>query len=560
MSLTFDGSGVPRLRAPSVPARWASRPVIGIETLAVCVSLYFALACNGRFFAGVLAGRDWAESGTWLFGACMLLLLTALHTLLLSLVLHRWIARPLLTLLILMSALSTYYMQRYGVLLDPTMVRNVLHTEPAEAVELLSWGLLLQLVREAVLPIALLWWVQLHRRPIWLAVWIRLGTLLLAGGLVLLAVLLVFQDFSALMRNKKELRYLITPANVMYSMARVLAGDARAANLVRTAVGADARLGPSWAGRTKPALFVIVVGETARAANWGLNGYARQTTPELSQLKVLNFSDVAACGTNTETSLPCMFSAIGRRDYDEGRIRSSESLLHVLAHAGFQVLWRDNQSGCKGVCVGLPKEQLDQLSVPGLCAGGRCFDEILLHGLDTVARDAQGNLVVVLHMLGNHGPAYFKRYPDAFEHFKPACQKDELRQCSRAEIVNAYDNALRYTDRVVAQVIGFLQQLQARFDTAMIYVADHGESLGENGLYLHGIPYAIAPREQLNVPMVWWLSEGFSASFGLDPRCLSAQTTRPWTHDHLFHSVLGLLQVSTQAYEPALDVSAACRS
>lgn len=529
------------------------------DGLALCVSLYFALACNAPFFTGTMAGRSWAERGTWVFAGSMVVLLTALHLLLLCLVLHRWIARPLLSVLIVVTALAMYYMQRFGVFLDPTMLRNVLHTGLTEANELVGWWMLPHLLLYAALPIGLLWRVQLARRSMRRALLTRVAALAAAAGLVVASLLSVFQDFSALMRNQKQLRYLVTPANVLYSTARVLAGDAREANTIRTAVGTDARLGPSWAGRTKPALLVIAVGETARAANWGLNGHARQTTPELSTLDVLNFPDVTACGTNTETSLPCMFSAIGRRDYDEDRIRTSESLLHVLKRAGFDVLWRDNQSGCKGVCAGLPEERLDQLQVPGLCADGRCLDDILLRGLDTVARDTKGNLVLVLHMLGNHGPAYFKRYPDAFRRFTPTCDTGELSKCGPQEIVNAYDNALLYTDHVLAGIIAFLKAREPRFDSAMLYVSDHGESLGENGLYLHGVPYAIAPSEQLKVPMVWWLSPGFTSSFGLDRECLVAQTARPWTHDHLFHSVLGLLQVQTSVYEPVLDVSATCR-
>ena len=539
---------------------WPSwRPTMTTEALALCVGLFFALACNGRFLAGALAGRDWAEGATWVFGACMLILLTALHTLLICLVLHRRFARPLLAVLIVVAALATYYMQRFGVFLDPSMLRNVLHSDPAEAGELVGWWMLPHLMFYAALPMVLLWWVQLPHRSLRRAVLSRLAAIAVAAVLVVVSLLLVFQDFAALMRNQRELRYLITPANVVYSSARVLIGNTREASRARTVVGADARLGPAWQARSRPALFVVVVGETARAANWGLSGYARQTTPELAKLDVLNFRDVSACGTNTETSLPCMFSAIGRRDYDEDRIRGSESLLHVLQRAGFGVLWRDNQSGCKGVCAGLPQEQLDQLRLPELCNGDRCLDDILLHGLDAIVRDTQGNLMLVLHMLGNHGPAYFKRYPDALRRFTPTCDTPNLGKCSRQEIVNAYDNALLYTDRVLANIIAFLKQRESRFDTAMLYVSDHGESLGESGLYLHGVPYAIAPSVQLKVPMVWWLSPGFTSSFALDRDCLAAQTAKPWAHDHLFHSVLGLLQVQTSVYEPALDVSAACR-
>lgn len=528
-------------------------------SLAVWAGLFFALAANATFLSTVLAGRDpWAPS-SWLFASAMLVVLAAMHTLLLSFVMLRPLAKPLLALLIVATAFATYYMQRFGIYLDPTMLRNVLKTDPTEAGELFGWGMVPHLLLFAGLPLLVLWRLRLaHQRWAHALAW---RTAAVVGSLALLAgaLLLVFQDFSAQMRNQKEVRYLITPANFIYSAVRVSTDSAREAQLPRTQIGLDAKLAPSWAARTKPALLVLAVGETARANNWGLNGYVRQTTPQLAARDVINFGDVTGCGTNTETSLPCMFASIGRRDYDERRIRTSESLLHVLQRAGFEVLWRDNQSGCKGVCDGLPTQQLDNARMPEWCDGGRCLDEVLLQGLESIARDAKGNLVVVLHMLGNHGPAYFKRYPAAFRRYAPTCDTGELRQCSRQEIVNAYDNALLYTDHVLARTIDFLQLQAGRHDTALVYVADHGESLGEKGLYLHGVPFAIAPDEQTKVPMTWWLSPGYSSSFGLDTACLKQQAAKPQTHDNLFHTTLGLLQVQAREYEPALDITRTCR-
>jgi len=257
--------------------------------------------------------------------------------------------------------------------------------------------------------------------------------------------------------------------------------------------------------------------------------------------------------------VPCMFSPWGRRDYDEKRIRSSESLLHVLQHAGVGVLWRDNQSGCKGVCDGLPQQLMSQADDPTLCDNERCLDEILLRGLDERLAAATGPGVLVLHQLGNHGPAYYKRYPAAFRRFLPPCDSADLRQCKRDQIVNAYDNAVLYTDHVLAQLIAMLRARADTLDSALIYVSDHGESLGENNLYLHGLPYAIAPQEQTRVPMVMWLSSGWARRFGLDTRCLRARAAEPAQHDNLFHTVLGLLDVRTRVLDPAMDLTAGCR-
>ena len=543
-----------------VPARWrAWRPMLTSTRLAVVAGVFFALTANTAFLSAALAGRDPSTAASWLFALALVATLAALHVLLLSVVLVRPFARPLLALLITITAFATYYMQRFGVYLDPTMLRNVIGTDPAEAGELFGWSMLPHLLVFGVLPLLLLWRMRVVRQPLGRALVLRLAVMVGATLVLIAAMLPVFQDFSALMRNHKAMRYLITPGNLVYSTARALGDGASEAQLARTPVGTDARLDTSWATRTKPTLLVLAVGETARAASWGLNGYRRQTTPELAAREVINFPDVKACGTNTETSLPCMFAAVGRRDYDERRIRTSESLLHVLNRAGFQVLWRDNQSGCKGVCDGLAEERLDDVKRLPLCDGSRCLDAALLEGLDTVARDAQGNLVVVLHMLGNHGPAYHKRYPEAFRRFTPTCDTGELHQCTREQVVNAYDNALLYTDHVLAKTIGFLQSQSQRFDTALVFVSDHGESLGEKGLFLHGVPYAIAPDEQTQVPMTWWLSPGYAASFGLDTACLRREAAAARTHDHLFHTVLGLLQVHAREYEVGLDITRPCR-
>lgn len=538
---------------------FSGRPTLTSTSLTVLAGLFFGLTGNFPFLSAVLAGRDpWLPS-SWLFTLAMLVALAAVHVLLLSLVVARPLAKPLLALLIVATAFAMYYVQRFGIYLDPTMLRNVLKTDPAEAGELFGWGMLPHLLLFAGLPLLVLWRVQLARQPWIRALAWRLATIAGAAVLLVGALLLVFQDFSAQMRNQKEIRYLITPANFIYSALRVSVDSTHEAQTARTPIGLDARLDASWTTRSRPALLVLAVGETARAANWGLNGYARQTTPQLAQRDVINFPDVTACGTNTETSLPCVFAAIGRRDYDERRIRTSESLLHVLNRAGFQVLWRDNQSGCKGVCDGLAAEQTDSAKRSEWCDGGRCLDEVLLQGLDTVASDAKGNLVVVLHMLGNHGPAYYKRYPEAFRRFTPTCDTGDLRQCSREQVINAYDNALLYTDHVLAKTIDFLQSQASRYDTALVYVSDHGESLGEKGLYLHGVPYAIGPDEQTKVPMTWWLSSGYTSSFGLDTACLKQAAEQAQTHDNLFHTTLGLLQVQSREYEPSLDITRACR-
>ena len=542
-----------------------------VEQLLLVASVFWALTANRLFLLAALKDRVYSEPATWAFALTLLVMLAALHFLLLALVSNRWSVKPLLTLLIVGTAFATHFMQSYGVYLDPSMMRNVMRTDVAEARELLSWGLLPHLLLYAVLPLFVLWRVRLVQHGWARSALVRTGSLLLAAVLLVGALLLVFQTFASLMRNHKEMRYLVTPGNYLWSISAVAAAQAKGAAQPRMAIGLDATPGPQMKARqragagatARPLVVVLVVGETARAANWGLSGYSRQTTPELARLQVINFPNVSACGTNTEVSLPCMFAPLGRRDYDEARILGSESLLHVLARAGVAVHWRDNQSGCKGVCAGLPQDEVVAINPAGVCSEGRCLDEGLLSGLDEKLAglaSSGGTRFMVLHQLGNHGPSYFRRYPSAFARFKPACQSDDLQTCSREEIVNAYDNALLYTDHVLASLITKLQAASNTVDSVLLYASDHGESLGENNLYLHGLPYAIAPDVQKRVPMVAWFSAGAPAGLGLDTACLQRRAQQPTAHDHLFHTVLGLLDVQTALYERTWDLAADCHA
>ena len=559
------------LRAASSPSFSATSPrgflppfciQATVEQLLLAASLFWALASNHLFVSAALKDRSLSEPSTWGFGVALVVMLAALHFVLLAPFANRWTVKPLLAVLVVCTALASHFMQSFGVYLDPSMMRNVLRSDVHEARELLSWGLLLHLLLDAVLPLMVLWRVRLVQRTWWRSGAARLGSLVLAVLVLVGALLLVFQSFSSLMRNHKEMRYLVTPANYIWSTGSVLAASAKGAAQPRLPIGLDAQAGSRMVARTKPLVLVLVVGETARAANWGLNGYSRQTTPELAQLPVINFPQVTACGTNTEVSLPCMFAPVGRRNHDESRIRGSESLLHVVARAGVGVHWRDNQSGCKGVCEGLPQDEVAALNPAGLCRDGRCLDEGLLAGLDErlgKLKGSRGTQLMVLHQLGNHGPSYFRRYPSAFARFSPACQQDDLQKCSREEITAAYDNALLYTDHVLASLMAKLQAFAGDVDSAVIYVSDHGESLGENNLYLHGLPYALAPDLQKQVPMVAWFSAGAPASLGLDTACLRARAQQPVAHDHLFHTLLALLDVKTALYEREWDLTQGCQ-
>ncbi|HKW84400.1 MAG TPA: phosphoethanolamine transferase domain-containing protein, partial [Burkholderiaceae bacterium] len=319
------------------------RPMIRVETLVLVVVAWMIATLNGAWWSAVGAGRDWARPANWLFVIACFAALTLLHFAVIAAFSNRWIVRPLLTLLVLCSAAAAYFMHTFNVILDPTMIENVLKTDANEAADLVNFELIGWILAWSALPVAFIWLVRLQRLPLLRAVLVRAGTVLGALVLGVLAILPISRDISSFMRNQREARYLITPSNYLWGLALNTFHNTKDANAPREPVGRDAHMMRVASG-TPPHVLVLVVGETARAENFSLLGYARPTNPELAKLDITAFSQVKSCGTSTEVSVPCMFSPYGRADYDEHRIRSSETLLDVLVRAGYRVRWIDNQS------------------------------------------------------------------------------------------------------------------------------------------------------------------------------------------------------------------------
>ncbi|WP_457443320.1 phosphoethanolamine transferase [Roseateles sp. P5_E4] len=498
-------------------------------------------------------------------------MVTAATGALLSLLAWPRFIKGLLVVLLLSAGALAHFIGSYGIVFDPTMVTNMVQTDVRETRDLLSWRLLVSIGLLGALPA---WW--LLRRPTAprQALPKRLGGNVVAFGLGLVAMVLlalsVFADLSSTMRNYKTIRYMVTPLNAVYSISSAALRRQAAPSGPPAVIGVDARLLPRAEG-ARPPLLLFVVGETARSMNFSLNGYARQTNPELAKLpssNLISLRQVTSCGTATAASLPCMFSPLGREAFGDVK-GTQENLLDVLQRAGLAVLWLDNQSGCKGLCDRVPNSSTAKLpegAAPlpaGLCDGEECFDEALLHELDKriAALDpvrVKRGVVLVMHQMGSHGPAYFKRSPPDLKPFQPECKSNALQQCPREQVVNGYDNTLVTTDRLLARSIAWLQAQQA-FDVGMLYVSDHGESLGENGLYLHGMPYAMAPAEQTHVPMVLWVPEGGGLAASLKPGCLQGLRDKPASHDNLFHTAMGWVGARSDVYKADWDLLAGCR-
>jgi lipid A ethanolaminephosphotransferase len=347
----------------------------------------------------------------------------------------------------------------------------------------------------------------------------------------------------------------VAPLNFVAGTAHFAATE-WAANVVRAPRGKDARAAYPI---PKTRLLVLVLGETARAQNHGLNGYSRGTTPHMRAAGGFYFADTEACGTATTISVPCIFSGLSREDFSMVKGRQNETLIDVVKRSGARVLWLDNDSGCKDVCTAAEYHDLTGSQDPRFCPEpADCHDEMLLEGLEARMRADKRDTLVVLHLKGSHGPAYYRRYPPQFEKFTPVCRSTDLASCEIAAIVNAYDNSILYTDHVVGRVIEILRNQSDRYATALLYVSDHGESLGEGGLFLHGLPNSIAPREQTRVPMYAWVSPQFLQLEAWDPSCMQRQTAIPRSHDNVYATVLGFMEVNSVEYRPELDLFEPC--
>lgn len=498
-----------------------------------------------------------------LFLASLPLVLFCLFNLMLTpLLALPFLRRPLLVLLVVVSAACSYFMLHYNVLIDRSMVQNVFETNQAELNAYLSLPLLLTLLALGVLPAAGLALVRTTSGAGSIRSLLVWPVSVLASLLVLLAIGFAFyKDYSSLLRNNRHIRDQVLPLNVVRHTHGYLKGLYSTRQQPLRAIGMDAQRAPG----PRRKLVILVVGETARSQNFQLNGYPRATNPRLSRKEgVISFNDVSSCGTATAISVPCMFSQMTRGQYDDVRAATEENVLDILQRTGISVLWRNNNNGgCKGVCERVPTEDMPALKVAGQCvnADGTCYDGVLLHQLGARIDAINGDALIVLHQLGSHGPTYFERYPAASRAFSPTCDSNQIQHCSNEALVNTYDNTLVHTDHLLGKAIDLLQGYADQRDVALIYVSDHGESLGERGMYLHGTPYFIAPREQTQVPMVMWFSTEFSHNAGLDLACMRGNALhRAYSHDNVFHSLLGLFGVSSTVYQRDLDVFAGCRT
>lgn len=490
-------------------------------------------------------------TGNGLDYICINLIIGLLLFIATNLLLWKHSTKILSCIFIVLNAVCLYFMSTFNISIDKIMLLNALETDTAESLDLLNHKFFTFVLLSGVVPCALLFFINIKFSSFKKELIRRLITILTCAAVIASMAFADFKYTAQFLRNNRDLKYDLLPVNyvgAVISAVKIL----RRSNHEYITVGTDAVYTPQNTN-DKPNLIVLVIGETARAANFSLGGYEHDTNRDLLPYAkdLFYFEQTKSCGTSTAVSLPCIFSAQPRKHFKPGSEVYTDNLLDIFKRSGYNVLWRENNSGCKNIC--------NRVETETFCSNYACKDEILLKNFEQKINSYKGNSLVVLHQQGSHGPAYFNRYPKEFERYTPTCQTEDLSQCSQQQVINTYDNSLAYTSYMLAQTIKQLQKLSASHNVILLYVSDHGESLGENGLYLHAAPYLIAPEEQTQVPFLIWLTNENAKAFNIDSECLRQKLSQPQSHDNLFHTMLHLGGIKTQVYNQELDILAECR-
>jgi lipid A ethanolaminephosphotransferase len=517
--------------------------------LILIVAAFLTLTGNFTFLEKTILVYPLSEN--WLFVGSLLVWLFVFLSALLLLLCYRHTIKPILIILLMISSIVSYSTNNFGIVFDHNMIANTFETNTTELLDLVSFKSFIYLLFFGLLPSYFVWTTTITKAPLKTQLWQRIKAFVIMMFIFVLLTMSFYKPLSSFARENPDLKMYIIPTYYLYSMTKYVGTKFNTSTTPFSQIGLDAKINKK---ENKQRLLVLVLGETARVDRFSLNGYKRQTNPMLEKEEVVSFQNMTSCGTDTSLSVPCMFSSLDRSNYSHSKGKNMSNVLDIVSHSGVEVLWLDNNSDSKGVADRVTFKDYRLTGVNPIC-DIECRDEGMLAGLqDFIDTNLDKDMLVVLHTMGSHGPAYYKRYPDSFEVFLPACQTNQLNECNDEEINNAYDNTIVYTDYVLSKLIAVLENNTKVDESAMFYVSDHGESLGENGLYLHGMPYLIAPDEQKKVAALMWFNEGLSQSLDID--AIKEKIEVPLSHDNLFHTLLGFMNIETEVYQQDMDIIA----
>jgi lipid A ethanolaminephosphotransferase len=517
---------------------------INLNYLIIIVALYLVVTANITFFKQVLSIYPLADNIGFMISITGLLF--GLMWLLFQLLCYRPTAKIVLIAMVLIAAVCGYFTDAYGTIFDSGMLANSLQTDQAEAMGLMAPSFVIRLLLLGLLPAFMISKIRIKRLSIGRSIVQKAVTLIMSIALIAVCLVSFGDQYASFFRQHKLVRSYTNPITPIYSIIKLGTDYINELNRPDTLIlhATDAKRIAPVSSTTKPNLMVFVVGETVRADHIGLNGYKRDTMPLLAiQSDIYSFKDAISCGTSTAYSVPCMFSYANREDYDIDTAEYNENVLDTLNKQGVKVVWRDNNSSSKGVADRVTFEDYKTPEVNPNC-DSECRDIGMLDGFDKVVKSAAKpqDTLILLHQMGNHGPAYYQRYPKAFEIYKPVCMTNELSKCDMQSVINGYDNAIRYTDYFLNAVIDTLKSYEQDYNVVMVYISDHGESLGENNVYLHGLPYGIAPNAQKQVPVIIWSPK----NNGINTKSLSDMTNQPVSHDFITPTLLHFFGITTQ--------------
>ena len=520
------------------------------------LSLYYALVLN---FPLLTHFYDLAVDSGTLFAISAGFLLVFAFAIIFTLISIPYFFKPFIICLTLASSLAFYASLKYNIMFDSTMVENIFETNTGEAFSYLNLNACIYFILTGIIPSLFIYFLNITPVSKWSkAILQRLIIICVAlSGIVFIAASF-YKNYASVGRNHTYLNKMINPA-YFFNSIKYLNKKYFTEKLDYLVIGKDAHLTPVI--NKKPTLMIFVLGETARAQNSTYNGYSRNTTPYTENLGLISFQDVASCGTATAVSVPCMFSNMNRENYKKNRANTQDDVLDLLTYAGVDVIWKDHDGGAKGVDKHIKSVIIPNQDDPELCKNRDCYDEILLKGLDEYIESNDKDKLIALHLIGSHGPTYWLRYPPEMEKFTPSCDRSDIDQCTDQELTNVYDNTLVYTDYFLSQSIELLKKYQQKYNVALMYISDHGESLGESGFYLHGSPYILAPIYQRRVPWLLWMPDQYAQAKNINRECLREEAQKGgFSHDNLFHTLLGFYGVETTAKDLKMDLIANCKT
>ena len=500
---------------------------LSLFTFSCIVSIGTLLLYNLPFFQFVIDNSNEGPVGVvWLIASLVIIMLVLNFMMTyLAMFCMRIVGRIVLAILSIINATAVYFILTYSVFIDATTIENVFNTRYSEASGFFSWGLWLFILVFGVLP-ALFCLFQ----PVVMGKARKLG--IYCGGslaVILVIGLLNINQTLFISQHDTELGGLLQPWSYIANTYRVF-------SFSQDEQAEEIKLPDGKITDNEKAVVVLVIGESARKANFQLYGYKRDTNPLLSKQKELKVYQANSCATYTTAGSKAILEP---KDCDD----LYELLPNYAFRTGVDVSWRTSNWGEPPIHI---DEYLTDPQLADLYGVSNAYDDILYHGLrERIESSKKNKVLIILHTSTSHGPQYANKYPKEFEVYKPVAMNVEEGEKNVGMLVNAYDNTIRYTDYLLDSLINTLQTMKD-WKSAMIFISDHGESLGENKMFMHGLPMKLAPKEQYEIPFLVWTSENF--------RTYKSDLPAVLEQHYIFHSVLNLLSIQSPAYNEDLDI------